>query len=99
MIYIGDKARVKTWDEMEVEFGLEEIKVGDQNESVIDCEGYFTESMKILCGKEFIITDIVTDSNFKFINTTNNFPIDRLYGLKEADEQDLYITEDMIESL
>lgn len=97
MIYIGDQVRVKTWAQMEEEFGLENVQIGEFADHVIDCEGYFTESMKPLCGKEFTVTDIQTDDTFKFIDTTKVFPIERLYGLKEADEQNIIITEDMIE--
>lgn len=97
MIYIGDQVRVKTWAQMEEEFGLETIQIGDFTDHVIDCEGYFTDSMKSLCWQEFVVTDIKTDNTFKFVNTTKIFPIERLYGLKEADEQDIIITEDMIE--
>lgn len=99
MIYIGDRVRVKAWNQMEEEFGLEEIMIGDQHDSIIDCEGYFTKSMKELCGKEFEVTDIKTDNTFKFLHTSKPFPIERFYGLKEADEQDVIITEDMIEAI
>lgn len=53
MFQIGDTVRIKDWDQLVEEFGL-------LHEGVIDCEFYFIEEDKDLCGTTFQITDIVS---------------------------------------
>lgn len=48
----GDRVRIRTWESMEKEFGLD--RVGD-----IKTKFFFTTAMKSLCGKEFTIERIV----------------------------------------
>lgn len=48
---VGDRVRIKTWNEMEKEFGT--CSNGD-----IKCCCIFTKGMKYLCGKKCTITDI-----------------------------------------
>jgi hypothetical protein len=51
---IGDKVQIKSWEDMEKEFGL-------NPHGSIDCRYYFSVKMKYLCGKEFIIEEINGD--------------------------------------
>lgn len=51
MFKIGDKVRIKSWEQMEFEFGLNIHKN-------IDCHGSFLTNMKYLCGKEIVIEEI-----------------------------------------
>lgn len=51
---IGDFVRIRYWEDMEKEFGIDE----DGN---IPCRFSFTEFMKDLCGNEFRIDDIRGD--------------------------------------
>lgn len=48
---IGDKVRVRQWDEMEKEFGLDPW--GD-----IKCDHIFTRDMREYCGKVFTVRDV-----------------------------------------
>ena len=48
---IGDRVRIRQWDDMEAEFGLDDC--GD-----IPCHLVFTPGMRELCGEEFTIIDI-----------------------------------------
>lgn len=50
----GDYVQIKSWEEMESEFGLND----DGN---IDCQYAFTKGMKYLCGKKFEIKRIFSD--------------------------------------
>lgn len=47
----GDKVRIRTWESMEAEYGLD--KQGD-----IKCKCAFVRSMKIYCGKIFTVSSI-----------------------------------------
>lgn len=51
MFQIGDKVRIKSWEQLEEEFGL-------HCEGVIDCEFYFVDADKEYCGTTFTITEI-----------------------------------------
>lgn len=55
---VGDCVRIRTWDDMKMEFGLTSY-------GAIDCKFTFTNSMKVLCGREFTITEILSDGNIK----------------------------------
>ena len=48
---VGDSVRIRSWEDMESEFGIDE----DGN---IPCKFSFTEYMKDMCGDEFTITKI-----------------------------------------
>lgn len=48
---VGDRCRIRQWDDMEAEFGLDG---GD-----IPCDMFFIHGMKYLCGKQFTIKQIV----------------------------------------
>ena len=47
-IHIGDRLRIRQWEDMELEFGLSNL--GD-----IKCEYYFAKNMRYLCGRPFTI--------------------------------------------
>lgn len=48
---IGDECRIRSWESMEAEFGLDQW--GD-----IACKFSFTAEMKYLCGKKFTVSRI-----------------------------------------
>jgi hypothetical protein len=48
MFEVGDKVKIKSWEQMEEEFGLD--KIGD-----IECAAAFLVDMKHLCGQEIEI--------------------------------------------
>lgn len=50
-INIGDKLRVRDWDDMVAEFGL------DDGEN-IPCDASFITEMRGLCGKQFTVKEI-----------------------------------------
>ena len=49
---VGDELRIRVWDDMEAEFGLN--KNGN-----INCLLHFTQSMRDHCGKNFTVSEIV----------------------------------------
>lgn len=48
---VGDVVRIRSWEDMEAEFGVDE----DGN---IPCKYSFTDFMRNMCGDEFMITGI-----------------------------------------
>lgn len=60
IFHIGDYVRIRTWKDMEKEFGL-----NDYND--INCKFTFTRGMREMgyCGTEFVITDITFDGKIK----------------------------------
>lgn len=58
LLKIGDKVKVRDWDDMAAEYGTD--KLGN-----IDCDGRFTKEMKQFCGKSLEITDI--NCRLKFV--------------------------------
>ena len=50
--YVGQRVRIRDWDDMEKEFGLKPW-------GAIECEFTFPEYMKYLCGCEATITKII----------------------------------------
>lgn len=58
MFEIGDLLEIKSWSEMEKEFGLDVL-------GSIDCKFAFLPEMKHLCGKRFVLYDIVFDAYLK----------------------------------
>lgn len=47
---VGEKVRIRQWDDMAEEFGFNAIG--------IPCASSFVNDMKYLCGKEFTVTDV-----------------------------------------
>ncbi len=54
-IHIGDRLRVREWDDMKTEFGTREGFAGDE---IIKCPFNFTEKMRHMCGQLFTVADI-----------------------------------------
>lgn len=50
MFSVGDHVRIRTWDDMEQEFG--------STDNEIDCGCVFVKEMRPLCGMEFTIKEI-----------------------------------------
>lgn len=48
---IGKRVRIREWNDMAKEFGLDDL-------GFIKCKGIFTDEMKGLCGEEFVVTHI-----------------------------------------
>lgn len=48
---IGDKLRIRQWDDMVKEFGI------DENGNIL-CTFVFTKQMRILCGQPFTVSSI-----------------------------------------
>ncbi len=59
MVYsIGDRVRVRTWESMEEQFGLDDdgfIPTGDP-----DCPVFFSPNMRCLCGRIGAVEDFYT---------------------------------------
>ena len=54
---VGQQVKIRQWDDMKKEFGLEEDFEG------ISCKGYFAKSMKVFCGRKATILSIsINDS-------------------------------------
>ncbi len=76
---VGDRVRIRQWDDMEKEFGL----IGS---SYINCACYFTKAMKYLCGKKALIKGI-EDKKVILVFDDNcgagwNFSTDMLESIK-----------------
>ena len=54
---VGDKVRVREWDDMLKECG--------GNDHAISCVCIFVDCMQPLCGKVFTVTDVRTDFSYK----------------------------------
>lgn len=81
---VGDYVQIKSWEEMEAEFGLND----DGN---IDCEAVFTTSMKHLCGVEFTITDMTYDDKRVYGHGRNYIvTTDMIEMSKKSDIEELY---------
>lgn len=52
-IHIGDRLRIRHWDDMEEEYG--------RDDDSIKCKFFFTQNMRRLCGREFTVSDILGD--------------------------------------
>lgn len=59
-IKVGDYVEVKSWEEMEKEFGVKEKKEFG-GVKYIPCKLNFTEHMKELCGFKFEVVEIIND--------------------------------------
>ena len=60
---VGDLVKIRQWDDMEKEFGLD-------TDDDIDCSEYFVKNMKPLCGKYVEIVRLDKDGRvgLKFFN-------------------------------
>lgn len=56
-IQVGDRLRVREWDDMAAEFGVRDSR-SVTNGYVIPCEFAFTEKMKYMCGRPFTVADL-----------------------------------------
>lgn len=74
---VGDRLRIRQWDDMEAEFGL--TYDGD-----IECKGVFTQSMRDLCGMDFVVSKAFPE-------------FDRYYDDSNAEFSGWVITCDMLE--
>ncbi len=79
---VGDELRIREWDDMEAEFGLDED--GD-----IDISVSFMSDMRYLCGRDFTVSKVhVCHDTFRYYS----------FEKTEEDEQGLWIiTEEMLE--
>lgn len=70
MFEVGDKVKIKSWEQMEEEFGLD--KIGD-----IKCAAAFLVDMKHLCGQEIEIETIeyAYDGSYKKIQNIEGWAI------------------------
>lgn len=62
---VGDRVQIKSWEEMEEEFGLD--CVGN-----INCNMFFTNNMKKYCGATAIISAIDSDRTVELTSTSPN---------------------------
>lgn len=71
-IKIGDRVRIKSWEKMVEEFGID----GDGDIYIEKDDAFFTEECKYVCGKELVIEDIDTDwgDNEIYIDEENSDP-------------------------
>ena len=82
-IHIGDVLRIRQWDDMANEFGINEC--GD-----IDCRYCFTTTMIHMCGKQFTVSNIYEDYGETIYNSEEGVEYD-----VEGDTWD--ISADMLE--
>lgn len=54
---VGDKVRVREWDDMLKQYG--------GNDHTISCACIFVDCMKTLCGKVFAVTEVKTDYSYR----------------------------------
>lgn len=89
-IKIGDKLRVRQWDDMASEYGdfiWEAMRA-------INTPCCFVDSMKYLCGKEFEVKDIIKFGSFNHYVSSNgiekfyNISAEMLEPISSLDEQD-----------
>jgi hypothetical protein len=66
MFKIGDKVRIKSWEQMKDDFGLDK-------KFNIKCRYIFTNEMRYLCGSRIIIEEV--DYNRGLIQVVDNFNI------------------------
>lgn len=81
---VGEKVRIRSWEDMKKEFGL-------NGRGDIKCEKIFVSDMKDLCGKIFTISDIKGPSvYFKEDDTTWVFSTDMIEPVTLENSQPLY---------
>ena len=80
---VGDKVKVRTWEDMEKEYG-------DPG----DCPGFFVEGMKHLCGRTATITEIDTEKYSDYPSISLDFDDksgDIVWGFTTAMVEPLYV--------
>lgn len=65
-IHPGDRLRIRQWDDMKAEFGL-------NNYRNIACTCIFTEEMRDICGKEFEVDDVGRSEIFPVITEETTY--------------------------
>ena len=87
---VGDKVRIKTWEKMKKEFGLDSW--GD-----IRCKLYFTSEMKQmgLCEKEFIISGITNNEKLKGLDADYDISEDMAELVKKENNQAINPSEEI----
>lgn len=55
---VGDRCRIRQWDDMEAEFGLIGGYGVGSSWDYIQCDASFLRGMKYMCGKQFTIKEI-----------------------------------------
>lgn len=65
---IGDKVRIRQWDDMEQEFGLNEV-------GSINCDYDFCRDMEYLCGIEALVLGI-TEEGFVDLYVDSSIELD-----------------------
>ena len=86
---IGDRVRIRTWEEMEEQFGLDEdgfIPTGNE-----ECPTFFAPGMKDFCGLEATVTD--------FYETGGKQQLYVLFDDYPRNAALWFFTEDMVERL
>ena len=70
-IKIGDRLRVRQWEDMAAEYGLTgsgfieaEIEREDENGNLLESNETFTDSMRALCGHTFTVSEINRYNSF-----------------------------------
>lgn len=58
----GDRVRIRQWDDMEKEFGINEF-------DSIDCKGCFTKDMKKICGKVGVLKKVYSNKEVEFFES------------------------------
>lgn len=83
---VGDKVRVRAWEDMENEFGLD-------NDGDINCPPrYFTTEMSELCGKTMRVSDVLPYSDAYFLEGDSHFFTDEM--LEDVCGRKIVITSD-----
>ena len=81
-IHVGDRLRIRDWDDMVSEFGL-------NDSGVIPCVFGFTNMMRSLCGIEFTVQGVVdnrmSSNGGNGVLTTLPTEINTLFGMISAD--------------
>lgn len=72
MFKVGDRVRIRDWDDMEREYGL------DAFDSINGPEDVFSKGMKRVCGKLCVISSI--EGQEVFLQDFDGYPIDSLYS-------------------
>lgn len=84
-IHLGDRLRVRQWDDMAAEFGYDEEGGG------ILCDGFFNDKMQCLCGLSFTVAGVDGDT------VTSAEGIERVTGADAAFRHVWFLFPDMLE--
>lgn len=88
-IHIGDVLRIRQWDDMANEFGINE-------RGSIDCRCGFTTAMIHMCGKQFTVSNIYEDYGETIYNSEECVEYD-LDGIVFVEDDTWDISADMLE--